>query len=505
MSTEQKVPIALGMERAATTMDPRVRKTESVRYGDAVGAAAIASTEGVRVEYRATGCWVVVVTLAEQDGDTQTGFSYKIARTGEDLDHEGVVGEAVERAARMLGATKPATARVPVLLDPVAASSFLGVLSDGLSAESVQKQRSLFAPLLGEPVAADVLTLVDDGRLLDGPGAAPFDAEGVPTRRTELLSAGVLRGFLHNTYTALRGGTRSTGSGARLPLVPGRRHDQPVRRARRPVARAAPAGGGGRRARAGRERRALGREPDQRRVLGRCDRPAHLGRRARRAGARDDDREHDPRDAPSVVALGSELRWFSSIRCPRAPRRDDARGRLTRVAQVVAGRVGRDHHEDQRRDRDPDPQEQREVVDAQAQQERDHQAAHGGGGDARDERTTHPGRDPVGGQVQTLVEHRPAITGSESRNENRAAVSRSNVSTRAAVIVTPERETPGWSARAWATPSTSPSRTPRSSRSRRDEAIRSTAAAHPEHHEHDGDQPRLPELVLDDPRAWPRR
>lgn len=215
MSTEQKVPIALGMERAATTMDPRVSKTESVRYGDAVGAAAIASTEGVRVEYRATGCWVVVVTLAERDGDTQTGFSYRIARKVEDLDHQGVVAEAVERAARMLGATKPATARVPVLLDPVAASSFVGVLSDGLSAESVQKQRSLFAPLVGEPVAADVLTLVDDGRLLDGPGAAPFDAEGVPTRRTELLSAGVLQGFLHDTYTALRGGTRSTGNAVR--------------------------------------------------------------------------------------------------------------------------------------------------------------------------------------------------------------------------------------------------------------------------------------------------
>jgi len=51
--------------------------------------------------------------------------------------------------------------------------------------------------------------------LLDGPGAAPFDAEGVPTRRTELLSAGVLEGFLHNTYTALRGDTRSTGNAVR--------------------------------------------------------------------------------------------------------------------------------------------------------------------------------------------------------------------------------------------------------------------------------------------------
>ena len=214
-TTEEKVPIALGMERVATTTDPRVRKTEAVRYGDAVGGAAIASTEGVRAEYRATGCWVVVVTLAEHEGDTQTGFSYRIARRVEDLDRDGVVAEAVERGARMLGATKPATARVPVLLDPVAASAFLGVLSDGLSAEAVQKQRSLFGPLVGERVASDVFTLVDDGRLLDGPGAAPFDGEGVPTARTELLTAGVLNGFLHNTYTALRGETRSTGNAVR--------------------------------------------------------------------------------------------------------------------------------------------------------------------------------------------------------------------------------------------------------------------------------------------------
>jgi PmbA protein len=215
MTTDEKVPIALGMERAATTTDARVRKTEAVRYGDAIGTAAIASTEGVRAEYRGTGCWVAVVTLAEQDGDTQTGFSYRIARRVDDLDHDGVVADAVHRAARMLGATKPATARVPVLLDPVAASSFLGVLSDGLSAEAVQKQRSLFGPLVGEQVASDLLTIVDDGRLLDGPGAAPFDGEGVPTGRTDLLSSGVLNGFLHNTYTARRGTTRSTGNAVR--------------------------------------------------------------------------------------------------------------------------------------------------------------------------------------------------------------------------------------------------------------------------------------------------
>ncbi|HEX5904043.1 MAG TPA: TldD/PmbA family protein [Actinomycetota bacterium] len=215
MSTEDKVPIALGMERLATSTDPRVTKTEAIQYGDVVGRIAIASTTGVEAEDRGTGCWCVAVTLAEQDDDTQTGFSYKVGHRLEELDPDAVALEAVERAARLLGAAKPETARVPAVLDPVAASAFLGVLSGGLSAEAVQKQRSLFASLVGEQVASDALTLVDDGRLLDGPAAAPVDGEGVPTGRTELISNGVLNGFLHNTYTALRGGASSTGNATR--------------------------------------------------------------------------------------------------------------------------------------------------------------------------------------------------------------------------------------------------------------------------------------------------
>jgi PmbA protein len=215
LTTGEKVPVALEMERAATTTDPRVTKTDAVRYGDAVGSVAIASTSGLRAEYRGTGCWAVVVTLAEDGDETQTGYSFKIARRLEDLDPTSVALEAVERSARMLGAIKPETARVPVLLDPFAASSFLGVLAGALSAEAVQKGRSLLADLVGEQVGSDAFTLVDDGRLLEGPGAEPFDGEGVPSGRTELLTAGVLNGFLHNTYTAHRGGTRSTGNAAR--------------------------------------------------------------------------------------------------------------------------------------------------------------------------------------------------------------------------------------------------------------------------------------------------
>jgi PmbA protein len=215
MTTEEKVRIALDLERVATSSDPRVTKVESCSFGDAVARVALASTEGVAASFRRTGCWAVAVTLAERENDTQSGFSFQVGRRLAEIDPEAVAREAVERAARMLGATKPETRRVPVILDPFAASSFLGVLAGTLSAEAVLKGRSLFADKVGERVGSETVTLIDDGRELRGPAAAPFDDEGVPTERTELVTAGVLNGFLHDAYTARRSGTVSTGNASR--------------------------------------------------------------------------------------------------------------------------------------------------------------------------------------------------------------------------------------------------------------------------------------------------
>jgi PmbA protein len=223
IGADRKVALALDLERLATSSDPRVTKVEQAQYGDAVSRVAIASTGGVAAEYARTDCWCAVVALAEQEDETQTGFSFRVGREIGELDWADVASEAVERGVRLLGATKPPSARVPVVLDPFAGSSFLGVLAGALSAEAVQKGRSPFAGLEGERVGSQVLTLVDDGRLLAGPAAAPFDDEGVPTERTQLISAGTLTGFLHNSYTAHRAGTRSTGNARRAGYrsVPG--------------------------------------------------------------------------------------------------------------------------------------------------------------------------------------------------------------------------------------------------------------------------------------------
>ena len=217
VATADKVQMALDLERRLVSSDPRVAKVDLAQVGDAVSRVAVASTAGVDAEYARTDAWVVAVTLAVEGNETQTGFSYRIARSLDELGCDAVADEAIERAVRMLGAAKPPTAKVPIVLDQFAAEEFLGVLASALNAENVLKGRSLFADMVGQQVGSDLFTLVDDGTILDGPGAAPFDGEGVPSGRTELFTAGRLNGFLHDTYTAARmgNGQRSTGNAKR--------------------------------------------------------------------------------------------------------------------------------------------------------------------------------------------------------------------------------------------------------------------------------------------------
>ncbi len=217
VTPERKVALALDLEARTRALDPRVRTVESAGYGDVVGQVAIASSTGVRGAYAVTHAWCFAVAVAAQDGEQQVGYGVDSARTIGGLEPERVAAEAARRAVRMLGATKPPTRTVPVVFDQMVAPSLIGVLLAGLSAEEVQKHRSLFAGKLGERVGAAGLELVDDGRLVAGPGAAPFDGEGVATGRHALVTDGVLQAFMHNTATAARagGGTRSTGNASR--------------------------------------------------------------------------------------------------------------------------------------------------------------------------------------------------------------------------------------------------------------------------------------------------
>ena len=212
---QRKIEFALEMERVATSLDPRVRRVSDVVYSDGAGHVELANTRGLDVGFERTVAYGVIDAIAEQDSERQSGFAFTYGRDLDGLDLAGVAREAVDNAVGLLGGRRVRTARVPVVLHPDAGTMILGVMGSSFSGEAVLKRRSLLAGKLGQPVAAPAVTIVDDARLPGGLASRPFDGEGVPARRIELVKDGVLLGYLQNTYTAKRSGGQSTGSAVR--------------------------------------------------------------------------------------------------------------------------------------------------------------------------------------------------------------------------------------------------------------------------------------------------
>jgi PmbA protein len=153
--------------------------------------------------------------VASDGQDTQTGAGYSVGRCLDDLDVAKAAADSVERATRLLGAKKPASARLTVVLERRMTAALLAILAGTLSGEEVSKGRSLFANRLGEEVATPTLTLVDDPTNPLAFGAARSDAEGLACRRNSLIEGGKLLGYMYDTHSARVAGTVSTASAVR--------------------------------------------------------------------------------------------------------------------------------------------------------------------------------------------------------------------------------------------------------------------------------------------------
>lgn len=213
-ATARKVDLALDLERACLAADPRVAM-EDANYRDRSSEVAVATSTGITSASREASCYVLASTLASQAGETQTGFGFSVGRRPRELDVAKAAADAAARATRLLGATRPRTQRLTVVLDPFVTAQFLEVLSRALSGEAVLKGRSFFADRVGEQVGSARLTLADDPTDMRAYGATAIDAEGLATRRNVLIDAGVLHGFVHNARSGRQSGAGSTGSAVR--------------------------------------------------------------------------------------------------------------------------------------------------------------------------------------------------------------------------------------------------------------------------------------------------
>ena len=212
LSTEDKIELAMALERAVRSADGRITGIDAADYFDGVSDSVVVSTAGIRTIDRSSSCNVSVSCVAEDDGDTQTGFGFSVGRAPEDLDLDRAAADAAQRATRLLGAVQPSSGRVTVVLDPYVTAQFLSIIGSTLSGSAVQKGRSLFADRLGDEVAAPGFTLIDDPTNPLAWTASQTDREGLASRRNVLIDGGRLQMFVHNAYSARRGGTTSTAN-----------------------------------------------------------------------------------------------------------------------------------------------------------------------------------------------------------------------------------------------------------------------------------------------------
>jgi PmbA protein len=225
--TQKKVDIAMELERLAVGADKRLR-IDSANYADGAGEDAFASTKGIRGSYRSNNCYASVEVLADDNGETQTGWSYALGKNPDQFDLRDAGTKAAQRATRLLGAVKPPSKRTTVVLDPMVTAQFVGIIGSTLNGESVVKGRSMFANRLGETVASPLITLIDDPTDSRAYTASEMDSDGLAARRNVLIEGGQLKMFVHSSYSARRAGTKSTGNAVgagvgclALQLVPG--------------------------------------------------------------------------------------------------------------------------------------------------------------------------------------------------------------------------------------------------------------------------------------------
>jgi TldD protein len=215
-----KVDLVRRGNSAARAADRRVIQVTGA-YGDVTKRIAVANTEGYYAEDTQDLCRLHFYVVArDRSGDRRTGFYGGGGRVGigffDAFRPEDVAREAVRQAVAMLGAAEAPAGPQSVVLAPGWSGILLHeAIGHGLEADFIRKGTSLYAGKLGERVASEKVTVIDDGTVAGARGSLNVDDEGLPAQRKILIEKGILRGYMYDRLNGKLLGERPSGSGRR--------------------------------------------------------------------------------------------------------------------------------------------------------------------------------------------------------------------------------------------------------------------------------------------------
>jgi PmbA protein len=212
-----RIDFARRAEKAAFDFDSAIVNSEGGYFDYSRSKTVLANTLGFMGAYEGTSAALAVTPIAQSNNGMQRDYWFSVARHRAELGSPEEIGrKAAERALRRVGARKVATCEVPIVLDPLTARTLAGDVFSAVAGDAVYRRSSFLVDQIGQTVASPAVTIVDDARLPRGLGSAPFDDEGIPTRSTSIIDAGVLQNYLHSSYSARKLNASPTGNGQRV-------------------------------------------------------------------------------------------------------------------------------------------------------------------------------------------------------------------------------------------------------------------------------------------------
>jgi len=210
---EQAVETARACEAAGRVVDSRITNSEGASVSSHRGVRVYGNSHGFLEGFPSTSHSVSCVLLAQTGDDMQRDYWYASARDARELEScESIGRKAGERAVARLGARKIGTQKARVLYAPEVARGLIGHFLGAVRGSSQYRKSSFLLGASGQAIFPSFVELRERPHILKALGSSPFDGEGVATRNRELVSDGVLQGYILGSYSARKLGLKTTGN-----------------------------------------------------------------------------------------------------------------------------------------------------------------------------------------------------------------------------------------------------------------------------------------------------
>jgi PmbA protein len=194
--------------KEAIDVEPRIFLSGGVN--STLGESFLANTNGVRAFGKTTNVSISLFGVVRSGTDTGSAFDFDEARMLKDFSPSSLGKKVANEAKKQLGAKRCRSGKLPVVFGPLASLSLLDTLASACNAEDIQRKRSFLCDMKGKKIASEILSITDDPLIQAGLQSSPFDGEGAAHKKILLIDGGVLKTYLHSSYTAGKSGEENT-------------------------------------------------------------------------------------------------------------------------------------------------------------------------------------------------------------------------------------------------------------------------------------------------------